>query len=56
LGTTQQYQHDETESTLKKAIRYGAKFQENNVVTGLFGESSDVQIEEPVTCGRKRWK
>jgi hypothetical protein len=32
-----------------KSTKYGAKFQENeNSAQGLFGESSDVQIEEPV--------
>jgi DNA polymerase-3 subunit alpha len=33
-----------------KAIRYGAKFQENenSSQVSLFGESSDVQIAEPV--------
>jgi DNA polymerase-3 subunit alpha len=35
---------------MKKAIKYGAKFQENenSAQVSLFGESSDVQIEEPV--------
>jgi DNA polymerase-3 subunit alpha len=45
----------------KKAIRYGAKFKENknSSQVSLFGESSDVQIEEPVgaTCeGGARWR
>jgi DNA polymerase-3 subunit alpha len=33
-----------------KAIRYGAKYQENenSSQVSLFGESSDVQIVEPI--------
>jgi DNA polymerase-3 subunit alpha len=47
-----QYFHDEGDGITfyEKAIRYGAKFQENeNSSVSLFGESSDVQIAEPVT-------
>jgi DNA polymerase-3 subunit alpha len=46
-----QYFHDEGDgiSFYEKAIRYGAKFQENenSSQVSLFGESSDVQIAEP---------
>jgi DNA polymerase-3 subunit alpha len=52
LGTLRsQYFHDEGDgiSFYEKAIRYGAKFQENenSSQVSLFGESSDVQIAEP---------
>jgi DNA polymerase-3 subunit alpha len=47
-----QYFHDEGDGITfyEKAIRYGAKFQENenSSQVSLFGESSDVQIAEPV--------
>jgi DNA polymerase-3 subunit alpha len=47
-----QYFHDEGDGItfMKKAIRYGAKFQENenSSQVSLSGESSDVQIAEPV--------
>jgi len=53
LGTTRaQYFHDDGDGITfyEKAIRYGAKSQENenSSQVSLFGESSDVQIAEPV--------
>lgn len=56
-GTTRaQYFHTDGDAITfyEKAIRYGAKFQENENSSqiSLFGETSDVQIAEPVipTC------
>jgi DNA polymerase-3 subunit alpha len=47
-----QYFHDGDGITFyEKAIKYGAKFQEKmrtSSQVSLFGESSDVQIEEPI--------
>ena len=54
-----QYFHIEGEGItfLEKAIRYGSKFQENenSSQVSLFGESSDVQIEEPVVPPCDDW-
>jgi DNA polymerase-3 subunit alpha len=56
-----QYFHDEGDGITfyEKAIRYGAKFQENensSQEVSLFGESSDVQIAEPVIpCGLEHY-
>jgi DNA polymerase-3 subunit alpha len=60
LGTTRaQYFHDDGDGITfyEKAIRYGAKFQENenSSQVSLFGESSDVQIEEPVVPPCEDW-
>ncbi len=54
-----QYFHIEGEGItfLEKAIRYGAKFQENenSSQVSLFGEASDVQIAEPVLPPCEEW-
>ncbi len=54
-----QYFHVEGEGItfLEKAIRYGFKFQENenSSQVSLFGESSDVQISEPVVPPCEEW-
>lgn len=54
-----QYFHDDGENStfLEKAIRYGAKFQENenSSQVSLFGEASDVQIPEPVVPPCEEW-
>ena len=54
-----QYFHDDGDGInfLEKAIRYGAKFQENenSSQVSLFGESSDVQIPEPVVPPCEDW-
>ncbi len=54
-----QYFHIEGEGItfLEKAIRYGSKFQENenSSQVSLFGESSDVQIEEPIVPPCEDW-
>jgi DNA polymerase-3 subunit alpha len=60
-GTTraQYFHHDEgdTITFYEKAIRYGAKFQENenSSQVSLFGEASDVQIAEPVVPPCDDW-
>ncbi|TRX21325.1 DNA polymerase III subunit alpha [Flavobacterium franklandianum] len=59
-GTTRaQYFHDDGDGITfyEKAIRYGAKFQENenSSQVSLFGESSDVQIAEPVVPPCEDW-
>jgi len=59
-GTTRaQYFHDEGDGItfLEKAIRYGAKFQENenSSQVSLFGEASDVQIPEPIVPPCEDW-
>jgi DNA polymerase-3 subunit alpha len=59
-GTTRaQYFHDEGDGItfLEKAIRYGAKFQENenSSQVSLFGEASDVQIPEPTVPPCEDW-
>jgi DNA polymerase-3 subunit alpha len=54
-----QYFHDEGDGItfLEKAIRYGAKFQENenSSQVSLFGEASEVQIAEPVVPPCEDW-
>lgn len=60
IGTTRaQYFHDDGDGITfyEKAIRYGAKFQENenSSQVSLFGESSDVQIAEPVVPPCEDW-
>jgi DNA polymerase III subunit alpha len=54
-----QYFHIEGEGItfLEKAIRYGSKFQENenSSQVSLFGESSDVQIAEPIVPPCEDW-
>lgn len=54
-----QYFHIEAEGItfLEKAIRFGSKFQENenSSQVSLFGESSDVQISEPVVPPCEEW-
>jgi len=59
-GTTRaQYFHDDGDGITfyEKAMRYGAKFQENenSSQVSLFGESSDVQIAEPVVPPCEDW-
>jgi len=59
-GTTRaQYFHDDGDGITfyEKAIRYGAKFQENenSSQVSLFGESSDVQIAEPIVPPCEDW-
>ena len=60
IGTTRaQYFHDDGDGItfLEKAMRYGAKFQENenSAQVSLFGESSDVQIAEPIVPPCEDW-
>ena len=60
LGTSRaQYFHDDGDGITfyEKAIRYGAKFQENenSSQVSLFGESSDVQIAEPIVPPCEDW-
>ena len=54
-----QYFHIEGEGItfLEKAVRYGSKFQENenSSQVSLFGESSDVQIAEPIVPPCDEW-
>lgn len=54
-----QYFHDEGDGVtfLEKAMRYGARYQENenSSQVSLFGESSDVQIPEPVVPPSEEW-
>ena len=54
-----QYFHIEGEgiSFLEKAIRYGSKFQENenSSQVSLFGETSEVQIAEPIVPPCEEW-
>lgn len=54
-----QYFHIDTDGVtfLEKAMRYGSKFQENenSSQVSLFGESSDVQIPEPVVPATDDW-
>ncbi|AWA28939.1 DNA polymerase III subunit alpha [Flavobacterium magnum] len=54
-----QYFHDEGDGItfLEKAVRYGAKFQENenSSQVSLFGEASDVQIPEPIVPPCEDW-
>jgi DNA polymerase-3 subunit alpha len=57
--TRAQYFHDDGDGITfyEKAIRYGAKYQENenSSQVSLFGESSDVQIAEPVVPPCEDW-
>ena len=60
VGTTRaQYFHIEGDGVtfLEKAIRYGSKFQENenSSQVSLFGDSSEVQIAEPVVPPCEDW-
>ncbi|WP_281637073.1 DNA polymerase III subunit alpha [Flavobacterium marginilacus] len=59
-GTTRaQYFHDDGDGITfyEKAMRYGSKYQENenSSQVSLFGESSDVQIAEPVVPPCEDW-
>lgn len=59
-GTTRaQYFHDDGDGITfyEKAMKYGAKFQENenSSQVSLFGDSSDVQIPEPVVPPCDDW-
>ena len=60
-GTTraQYFYHDDSDNVTfyEKAIRYGAKFQENenSSQVSLFGEASDVQIAEPIVPPCEDW-
>ena len=54
----QYFHHDGDGITfLEKAIRYGAKFQENenSAQVSLFGDASDVQIAEPLVPPCEEW-
>ena len=57
--TRAQYFHDDGDGITfyEKAIRYGAKFQENenSAQVSLFGEASDVQIPEPIVPPCEDW-
>ena len=60
VGTTRaQYFHDDGDGITfyEKAIKYGAKFQENenSSQVSLFGETSDVQIAEPLVPPCEDW-
>lgn len=61
LGNTHraQFFHDEGDGItfLEKAVKYGARFQENenSAQVSLFGESSEVQIPEPVVPPCEEW-
>ncbi|MBQ4820884.1 DNA polymerase III subunit alpha [Aquimarina sp. MMG016] len=54
-----QYFHQDGDSItfLEKAMKYGAKYQENenSSQVSLFGESSDVQIPEPIVPPCEEW-
>ncbi len=54
-----QYFHEEGDGVtfLEKAMRYGSKYQEseNSSQVSLFGESSDVQIPEPIVPPCEEW-
>ena len=59
-GTTRaQYFHQDGDNVTfyEKAIRYGAKFQENenSSQVSLFGETSDIQIAEPIVPPCEDW-
>lgn len=59
-GTTRaQYFHDDGDGItfLEKAVKYAAKFQENenSAQVSLFGEASDVQIPEPIVPPCEDW-
>ena len=57
--TRAQYFHDDGDGITfyEKAIRYGSKYQENenSSQVSLFGESSDVQIAEPIVPPCEDW-
>lgn len=57
--TRAQYFHDDGDGITfyEKAIRYGAKFQENenSSQVSLFGEASEVQIAEPIVPPCEDW-
>jgi DNA polymerase-3 subunit alpha len=57
--TRAQYFHDDGDGITfyEKAMKYGAKFQENenSSQVSLFGESSDVQIAEPIVPPCEDW-
>lgn len=57
--TRAQYFHDDGDGITfyEKAIRYGAKYQENenSAQVSLFGDASDVQIAEPVVPPCEDW-
>ncbi|MNF33651.1 DNA polymerase III subunit alpha [compost metagenome] len=60
VGTTRaQYFHDDGDGITfyEKAIRYGSKFQENenSSQVSLFGDTSEVQIAEPVVPPCEDW-
>ena len=61
FGTTHraQYFHDEGDGVtfLEKVIKYGAKYQENenSAQVSLFGDSSEVQIPEPMVPPCDEW-
>ncbi len=54
-----QYFHEEGDGItfLEKAVKYGSKFQEskNSSQVSLFGESSEVQIPEPIVPPCEEW-
>jgi DNA polymerase III subunit alpha len=54
-----QYFHDEGDGItfLEKAVKYGAKFQENenSSQVSLFGDASEVQIPEPIVPPCEEW-
>ncbi|WP_445456660.1 DNA polymerase III subunit alpha [Flavobacterium sp. HNIBRBA15423] len=54
-----QYFHDDGDGItfLEKAVKYGAKFQENenSAQVSLFGDASEVQIAEPVVPPCEEW-
>ena len=54
-----QYFHTDGDNStfLEKAIRFGAKFQENenSSQVSLFGDASDVQIPEPIVPPCEEW-
>ena len=54
-----QYFHTENDTItfLEKAVKYGSKFQENqnSAQVSLFGEASEVQIEEPKVPPCEEW-
>jgi len=54
-----QYFHDDGDGItfLEKATRYGSKYQENenSSQVSLFGESSDIQIPEPIVPPCEEW-
>lgn len=51
------YQESNGISSLEKALKYGAKFQENqnSAQVSLFGDTSEVQIPEPVVPPCEPW-